>query len=126
MDKLNKRQKRFCDFYIETLNATQSAIDAGYSPKTARSIGYENLTKPYIQEYIQKHLKKKENDRIMSQDEVLERLTMLGRNAESDKDKLKALELMGKRYAVFTEKQLVENVNDPTLEILKEIKDANK
>ena len=51
--ELNDKQKLFCQEYMKDLNATQAAIRAGYSEKTARNIACENLTKPYIQEYIQ-------------------------------------------------------------------------
>lgn len=50
--KLSPKQKLFCEEYAKTKNATQAAINAGYSKKTAKVMGYENLTKPYIQEYI--------------------------------------------------------------------------
>ena len=53
MGKLNQKQTLFCDEYLIDLNATQAAIRAGYSEKTARFIGAENLTKPNIAEYIQ-------------------------------------------------------------------------
>lgn len=43
---MNAKQKRFCDEYLIDCNATQAAIRAGYSPKTAKQIGQENLTKP--------------------------------------------------------------------------------
>ena len=45
---LNDKQKRFCQEYLKDLNATQAAIRAGYSEKSARSIANENLTKPDI------------------------------------------------------------------------------
>ena len=44
-NKLTEKQKRFIDYYIETANATESAKRAGYSSKTAKNIGAENLTK---------------------------------------------------------------------------------
>jgi phage terminase small subunit len=50
--KLTDKQKRFCEEYLVDLNATQAAIRAGYSEKTAYSIGDENLRKPEIQTYI--------------------------------------------------------------------------
>jgi len=50
--KLTAKEKAFCERYILDWNATQSAIHAGYSKKTAGVIGYENLKKPHIQEYI--------------------------------------------------------------------------
>ena len=50
--KLSPKQKLFCEYYAKSKNATQAAIDAGYSKKTAKEMGYENLTKPHIQEYL--------------------------------------------------------------------------
>jgi phage terminase small subunit len=52
MTKLNAKQIRFCEEYLIDLNATQAAIRADYSEKTAKQIGSENLSKPYIAEYI--------------------------------------------------------------------------
>jgi len=49
---LNEKQKRFCDEYVIDYNATQSAIRAGYSEKTARTIASNLLTKIDIQKYI--------------------------------------------------------------------------
>ena len=48
MAKLTQRQEKFCREYVVSYNATQAAIKAGYSEKTARSMGSENLTKPDI------------------------------------------------------------------------------
>lgn len=52
MPTLNPKQQRFCEEYVIDLNATQAAIRAGYSEKTAYSIGQENLKKPEIEKYI--------------------------------------------------------------------------
>lgn len=49
---LNEKQKRFCEEYLIDLNATQAAIRAGYSEKTAKQIASENLSKPDLQDYI--------------------------------------------------------------------------
>ena len=54
--ELTAKQQTFCDEYLIDLNATQAAIRAGYSKKTAKSIGQENLTKPDIAEYIEQRL----------------------------------------------------------------------
>lgn len=51
---LNDKQRRFCLEYLVDLNATQAAIRAGYSEKTARQMGAENLSKPYISDFIAK------------------------------------------------------------------------
>ena len=49
---MTDKQKRFCEEYMIDLNATQAAIRAGYSPKTAQQTSHENLLKPVIQNYI--------------------------------------------------------------------------
>ena len=59
---LTAKQKRFIDEYLLDLNATQAAIRAGYSEKTAKEIGYENLTKPHILTAIQDRMKELEED----------------------------------------------------------------
>ena len=61
------------------LNATQAAIRAGYSKKTARAIANENLTKPYIKEYIEKRMAEKEKELIADQDEVMKHLSAVMR-----------------------------------------------
>lgn len=102
---MTPKQKAFCDYYIATLNATESAEKAGYSKKTARSIGAENLTKPDIKAYIAERLQKANEERIATAEEVLEYLTSVVRNkGEKTCDRTKAAELLGKRYAIFADK----------------------
>ncbi len=55
-EKLTGKQLRFCEEYLKDFNATKSAINAGYSKKTAYSIGCENLKKPEIKKYIETRL----------------------------------------------------------------------
>lgn len=52
-EKLTKKQKLFCKEYLKDLNGTRAAIAAGYSEKSAKMIAHENLTKPYLSDYIQ-------------------------------------------------------------------------
>jgi phage terminase small subunit len=74
MAKLTDKQEMFCKEYLIDLNATQAAIRAGYSQKTAKEIGYEHLTKPHLQEYIAE-LKEERSERIqITSDEVLREL----------------------------------------------------
>lgn len=77
--KLTEKQKRFADYYIETGNATEAAIKAGYSKAAARSIASENMAKPYIRDYIDEILASKDKTRVASQDEVLQYFTSLMR-----------------------------------------------
>ena len=126
--KLTDKQKRFCDEYLIDLNATQAAIRAGYSKKTAFIIANENLKKPYIKGYIDERLKQLEDKRIAKADEVLKYLTSVMRNEVKEevvvvegkgdgcssartikkdmsaKDRNKAAELLGKRYRLFTDR----------------------
>lgn len=72
---MTEKQKRFCLEYLIDMNATQAAIRAGYSKKTARSVGNENLTKPDIKNYIEEQLQKIENEKIADVTEVMQTLT---------------------------------------------------
>lgn len=69
--ELTDKQARFVEEYLIDLNATQAAIRAGYSEDTARQMGAENLSKPVIQDAIQK-AKNKRSERVrITQDEVI-------------------------------------------------------
>lgn len=63
MTELTDKQQRFCEEYLIDLNAKQAAIRAGYSEDSAKEMGYENLTKPHLQDYISE-LKKKTAKRL--------------------------------------------------------------
>lgn len=84
MAKLTAKQQRFCDEYLIDLNATQAAIRAGYSKKTARAIGNENLTKPDIKEYIEERMAEKEKELIADQNEVMKYLTSVMRREKTE------------------------------------------
>ena len=131
MKKLTIKQKKFADEYIKTGNATQSAINAGYSKKSAQQMGAENLLKPVIKSYIDERMKQLEEEAIADQSEILRYLTRIIRDEEreevlvnvgnfeqerqeikiSAKDKINAAELLGKRYGSWTDKV------DMTLEV---------
>lgn len=135
MDNLTPKQRRFCDEYLIDLNATQAAIRAGYSEKTARAIGAENLTKPDVRAYIDERMAAKEEQLIAEQDEVLRYLTAVMRGQSKshvlargewgvekviekkpdEKERLKAAELLGKRYGIYTDR--IESDIDMTLDI---------
>lgn len=76
---MTEKQKRFCDEYLIDLNATQAAIRAGYSENSAKQIGQENLTKPYIKEFIEERLAEKQAELIADQNEVMEYLSAVMR-----------------------------------------------
>lgn len=84
MAKMTAKQQRFCDEYLVDLNATQAAIRAGYSEKTARQIATENLAKPYLREYIDNRMAEKEKELIADQDEVMKYLSAVMRRQKTE------------------------------------------
>lgn len=103
--KLTLKQKKFCEYYVASGNATQSAIKAGYSQKTAEMISSENLRKPYIIEYIKDLTKPSEDKRIADMQEIRQFWTNVVRNEEEDmKDRLKASEYIAKTNGAFIDK----------------------
>jgi len=96
----------FCKEYLIDLNATQAAVRAGYSQKTANKIGPENLVKLGIRNEI-KRLMSKRSERVkMSADDVLNDIAdIIDANKKIDaKTALKGLELYGKHLKLFTDK----------------------
>ena len=129
MVKLTDKQKMFIDEYLVDLNATQAAIRAGYSKKTARQIGQSNLSKVDIKSAIDERLREKEERLIMKQDEILKLYTEIARG-ELDSatligtgqgaqdvtsmkptavEKLRALDSLAKINAMFIDKQEIEH-----------------
>lgn len=122
MTKLTARQKLFVEHYLVDLNATQAAIKAGYSEKTAYSIGHENLKKDEIKKEIDKKMSETAKKLGITQEKVLEALWSNSercRQAEAVFDKEgeftgeyrfdasgsnKALELIGRHLKMFTDK----------------------
>ena len=131
MDKLTDKQKRFVSEYLIDLNATQAAIRAGYSAKTAGRIGGENVQKPEIQKAISEAMSKQQERTELTADEVIADLRevrdiCMGRkkirvievakyegeiNTSEIEAKMidpaganKALELLGKHIGMFTDK----------------------
>ena len=125
MRKLNEKQKAFADYYIESLNATESyakAYECSYN--TARTNGARLLAKANIKKYIDEVMSAKDESRIASQDEILQILTDIARGITEEevvqfsqlgeelrttrkptiKDRMKASELLGKRYRMWVDK----------------------
>lgn len=73
-DNLTDKQKMFCQEYIKDFNGTRAAIKAGYSKSSAKEIASENLTKPNIQEYLKKIMKKRADKLEIDQEYVLKNI----------------------------------------------------
>lgn len=106
---MTPKQERFVAEYLLCLNATQAAIRAGYSAKTASKIGSENLQKPEISEAIKKALEEKNNALIASRSERQAFWSEVMRDEDSRlADRLKASELLGKSFCDFSERREVQ------------------
>lgn len=132
MAQLNAKQQRFCDEYLIDLNATQAAIRSGYSEKTAYSQGQRMLKNVEVKAYIDAELEKIRTEKIADVTEIMEYLTSVLRGesqsevvvvenigdfrsearqiqkAPDEKERLKAAELLGKRYNMFSDKMKVD------------------
>ncbi|HFL3586851.1 TPA: terminase small subunit [Clostridioides difficile] len=125
MADLTEKQKRFCDYYIETGNATEAYKKAykNNNQRTSESNGSRLMSNDKVKNYIDERLKQIESKRIADAKEVMEYLTKILRNQEQEevvivsengpeiikkdvsiKDRNKAAELLGKRYALWTER----------------------
>lgn len=130
MDKLTRKQRKFAEEYLVDCNGTKAAIRAGYSPKTANEQAAKLMSNPKIKSYITEKLNEMSSEKLADAQEVLEYLTsvMRGEHTEqtlqlvgdgvqtitdidvSAKERLKAAELIGKRYGLFKETYEIESV----------------
>ena len=109
--EITAKQRRFCEEYLIDLNATQAAIRAGYSARTAKAIASENLTKPYIAAEIAAAFAARSERTEVTQDRVIEELALIafapGINERLKQlrlsDQLAALDKLAKHLGMFTE-----------------------
>lgn len=104
---LTAKQKRFCDEYLIDLNATQAAIRAGYSEKTAYRTGADNLRKPQIEEYIAKRQKELSRSTEITQERVIKELALIAFSNNAD-------------YAHVVEKKMKAEVGGALVDVLDE------
>lgn len=106
-EKLTPKQKRFCEEYLKSANASEAAKKAGYSLKTAPFIGAENLKKPQISAYIKRRMGEQEAALVADANEVLQFYSAVMRGEVKDQfgmdaslsDRLKAADSLAKRLA---------------------------
>lgn len=97
MDNLTDKQRRFCEEYVVDWNATQAAIRAGYSENTAKEMGYENLTKPHIAQYIEECKTKTAELAGVSALKNMQILVKIAENEEEPTNsRIKAVEVLNK------------------------------
>ena len=99
---LTDKQRAFVEEYMVDLNGTQAAVRAGYSEDSARSIASENLSKPYIAEAVDKLLGERPG---ITRARIVDELARIGFAEDADpKDKLSALEKLGKAVGLFKDR----------------------
>lgn len=131
-EKLTPKQRRFCEEYLKSGNATEAAKKAGYKKTSCRVIAAENLSKPAISAYIKRRLDEQEAAQVADSNEILKFYTAVMRGEVKDQfgmdaslsDRLKAGDSLMKRYAAASDR------NRTTMEkldsMLKEFQDAVK
>lgn len=149
MAKLTAKQQRFADEYLIDLNATQAAIRAGYSAKYANTNAAKLLQITTVKTAVETRMKEKESALVATQDEILKYLTSVMRGESiaavivtedgapremdkhpSEKERLQAAELLGKRYGLYVEKvdmtkrELSEEAKSAIDKLLEETKGA--
>ena len=126
---LNKRQRDFAEYYLKLWNATEAAKKAGYSEKTAYSIGNENLKKPEIKAYIRERMRARDSMLIADTDEILVFLTAVMRGEVKDQfgldatlaDRMKAgTDLLKRFMAGMPSDKDDKREDDPLTKALKE------
>ena len=143
---MTRKQQRFCDEYLIDCNATQAAIRAGYSEKGASVTASKLLANTNVKSYIAEQMQKKQDKNVADANEVIRYLTSVLRGeskseivvveavgdgstearridkAPDEKERLKAAELLGKRYSIFTEKVNMDGDIDTVKQFLSELK----
>lgn len=101
--KLSPQHQAFCDAYRG--NATQAAIDAGYSPRSAGTTGYRLLKDADVQREIDRQQRARSKAAIMSREEMQQLFSGTARDTKlSIRDRLTAAQLLGKTRGDFSEK----------------------
>ena len=92
---MNERQKRFCEYFAANPDGTAAALAAGYSARSAASIGSENLRKPELLSYIRELQDLDAESRIAGLKEAKALLSDVMRNkTQRTSDRLRAAELL--------------------------------
>jgi len=125
---LTDKQRAFVSEYLIDLNAAQAAIRAGYSKKTARQIGSENLSKPVIQSAIAKARKAQSERNEITVDGLIKQLVedhSFARSKGNPSAAVRATELLGKHVGMFNKEQIDHTIKGP-LVIIRTRKEAKE
>lgn len=118
---INERQNTFVTYYIKSGNATESAIRAGYSSKTAYSIGQRLLKNVELQKEIDRHRAKISQEAELTVTQIVKEIRHLALNAESDSNKLKAYDMIMKHLGGYVnELRIIDRLSEDQLDELYE------
>lgn len=137
MTQLTEKQKAFTREYIQDFNATQAAIRAGYSSRSAKEIAYDLMKTPKVKEEISNLISEIKDERIATATETLIHLSGILRGQDEEemvfatkdgdivkgsrrvipKDRLKAAELLGKYHKLYVDRHELEEKTVITVDI---------
>lgn len=104
-DKLNARQRKFAEYYAQSGNTVQSAIQAGYSENYANANACKLLENVRVAEYIKQLSGRLKDERIMSAKDRQVALSDIARSAEQDtSDRIRAIDTLNKMTGEYTVK----------------------
>ena len=109
---LSPKRERFARLYVQSGNATQSAVEAGYSPRSAKQEGHRLLTFADVKREVAELEREQREAEKVDREYVIRGLRRLAENAESESARVRALELLGKSLRMFTEQIEVHTTHD--------------
>lgn len=118
-DELNFQQRKFVNLYLSGESAKNAAIKAGYSEKSAESMGSQLIKKDKIKKEIDRKEKEFEMAALITKESVLSGILNVANDQEaSNTEKLNAYKLLGQYLALFTDKQIIQSTNTNPFEQL--------
>lgn len=105
IEKLNMRQRKFAEYYVQNGNAEQAAILAGYSETYARGNAHKLVANSCISAYIKELSDKLKDERILTAKDRQVMLSDIARNTENEpSDRIKAVDTLNKMTGEYTVK----------------------
>ncbi len=117
-NKLTPMQERFVDYYMVSLNATQAALKAGYSPKHAGKMGFKLVENSRIKSEIEKRKVKNQEKVHITAEQVVQGIAAIATDEEArNSDKIKAYELLGRYLALFVDRQQLTGKDGESIQV---------
>lgn len=113
---MTARQKKFAEYYVQSGNASWSAVQAGYSKKLVNTNAFKLLQNTAIAQYIRELTEKAQDERILTAKERRAMLSDIAKGHAATQDRLRAIDILNKmtgEYVTKIEGSIAADVNDP-------------